>query len=171
MFKVVTVSTLVSLLYFIPDPMGQSEQTRWSAIFKLMRPRGVACNSQESDENEFKKFAVALKFFISHSLHILTIFRANLRIWTCAFGTQKEEQIVSRVTSLELEFPFSTSSTINFSPMIIIVLNIEHLALNVYFLGITFQLFNDLITCLRPNTFFVVIPSVDCDIFFPILKC
>ncbi|XP_054785614.1 uncharacterized protein LOC129292117 [Prosopis cineraria] len=63
--EAVTVSTLESLLYFISDPKGQSKQSRWSAISKLMQPKRVACDSQELSTNEFEKADTTLKSLIS----------------------------------------------------------------------------------------------------------
>ncbi|KAK7351859.1 hypothetical protein VNO77_11602 [Canavalia gladiata] len=62
----VTVRSLESLLLFIHDTKGQSKQSRWSAISKLMQPKRVACDSQESKTNEFEKVDAALLFFLRH---------------------------------------------------------------------------------------------------------
>lgn len=52
--EVVTVSSLESLLLFIPG-------SKWSVISKLMQPNRVECDSQESDTNEFVKVDAALQ--------------------------------------------------------------------------------------------------------------
>ncbi|XP_028767843.1 uncharacterized protein LOC114725489 [Neltuma alba] len=63
--EAVTVGTLESLLSSISDPKGQSKQSRWSAISKLMKPKRVACDSEEIVTNEFEKVDSALKSLIS----------------------------------------------------------------------------------------------------------
>ncbi|XP_020231644.1 uncharacterized protein LOC109812161 [Cajanus cajan] len=62
----VTVRLLESLLLFICDPKGQPKQSRWSAISKLMQPKRVVCDSQESLANEFEKVDAALRSLLSH---------------------------------------------------------------------------------------------------------
>lgn len=62
----VTLRSLESLLLFIGDPKGQPKQSRWSAISKLMQPKRVACDSQESHTNEFDKVDEVLYSFLSH---------------------------------------------------------------------------------------------------------
>ncbi|KAK4275242.1 hypothetical protein QN277_018359 [Acacia crassicarpa] len=62
--EAVTVSTLESVLCFISDPKGQSKQSRWSAISKLMQPKRVACDSQVICTSEFEKVDAALKSLI-----------------------------------------------------------------------------------------------------------
>ncbi|KAG5044675.1 hypothetical protein JHK86_014081 [Glycine max] len=61
----VTLRSLESLLLFIGDPKGQPKQSRWSAISKLMQPKRVACDSQESHTNEFDKVDEVLYSFLS----------------------------------------------------------------------------------------------------------
>ncbi|KAH1109237.1 hypothetical protein GLYMA_04G011500v4 [Glycine max] len=51
----VTLRSLESLLLFICDPKGQPKQSRWSAISKLMHPKRMVYDSQESRTNEFDK--------------------------------------------------------------------------------------------------------------------
>ncbi|KAI9102255.1 hypothetical protein K1719_023457 [Acacia pycnantha] len=70
--EAVTVSTLESILCFISNPKGQSKQSRWSAISKLMQPKKVACDSQEIVTNEFEKVGSALKSLISEKKHAST---------------------------------------------------------------------------------------------------
>ncbi|KAK4284736.1 hypothetical protein QN277_001524 [Acacia crassicarpa] len=62
--EAVTVSTLESVLCFISDPKGQSKQSRWSAMSKLMQPKRVACDSQVIGTSEFEKVDAALKSLI-----------------------------------------------------------------------------------------------------------
>ncbi|XP_054787712.1 uncharacterized protein LOC129293658 isoform X2 [Prosopis cineraria] len=76
--EAVTMSKLESLLYFISDPKGQSKQSRWSAISKLMQPKRVACDSQELSTNEFEKVDAALKSLISHKRASIDNFQSDL---------------------------------------------------------------------------------------------
>ena len=62
----VTLSSLEYLLLFISDPKGHSKRIRWSVVSKLMQPKRVTCDSQESDTNEFEKVEAALQCLISH---------------------------------------------------------------------------------------------------------
>ena len=62
----VTLRSLESLLLFVCDSKGQSKRSRWSAISKLMQPKSVACDSQESDAIEFEKVDATLQFLICH---------------------------------------------------------------------------------------------------------
>lgn len=66
--EAITVRSLDSLLLFISDPKGQSKQSRWSIISKLMQPARVTCDSQETDSNEFVNVDAALQSLISHKL-------------------------------------------------------------------------------------------------------
>ncbi|XP_057440460.1 uncharacterized protein LOC130732426 [Lotus japonicus] len=54
----VTVSSLESMFMLICD---QSKHRRWSTISKMLQPKRVACDSQESETNEFEKVDAALK--------------------------------------------------------------------------------------------------------------
>ncbi|KAI9128195.1 hypothetical protein K1719_001188 [Acacia pycnantha] len=76
--EAVTVNTLESLLCFISDPKGQSKQSRWSAISKLMQPKRVACDSQEIGANEFEKVDSALKSLTSQKNASTNNFQAEL---------------------------------------------------------------------------------------------
>ncbi|KAK7257959.1 hypothetical protein RIF29_32310 [Crotalaria pallida] len=62
----ITLTSLESVLLFISDPKGHSKQSRWSVISKLVQPRRVACNSSETDTNEFETVDATLKSLISH---------------------------------------------------------------------------------------------------------
>ncbi|XP_028752871.1 uncharacterized protein LOC114712493 [Neltuma alba] len=82
--EAITVSTLESLLYFISNPKGQSKQTSWSAISKLMKPKRVACDSQEIIINEFEKVDSALKSLISQKHASTNNFQGDLEnLETC----------------------------------------------------------------------------------------
>ncbi|KAH1158695.1 hypothetical protein GYH30_030754 [Glycine max] len=61
----ITLSSLEQMLLFISDPKGHSKHSRWSAISKLMQPKRVMCDSQESNTNEFEKVDAALQSLIS----------------------------------------------------------------------------------------------------------
>ncbi|KAK7351861.1 hypothetical protein VNO77_11604 [Canavalia gladiata] len=74
----VTVRSLESLLLFLYDTKGQSKQSRWSAISKLMQPKRVACDSQESNTNEFEKVDAALLSFLSHKPSSIENFPSQL---------------------------------------------------------------------------------------------
>ncbi|XP_057440458.1 uncharacterized protein LOC130732424 [Lotus japonicus] len=54
----VTVSSLESMLMLICD---QPKHRRWSTISKMLQPKRVACDSQESETSEFEKVDAALK--------------------------------------------------------------------------------------------------------------
>ncbi|KAG5118349.1 hypothetical protein JHK82_032769 [Glycine max] len=96
--EVVTVSSLESLLLFIPG-------SKWSVISKLMQPNRVECDSQESDTNEFVKVAAALQSLINHMLSSIENFLSHVEnLHICiqnlesidifgADGTQTSEQL------------------------------------------------------------------------------
>lgn len=74
----VTVSTLESLLYFISKRKGQFKETRWSTISKLMRPKRVTCESQESEANEFQKVDTGFKSLNKHKSTCTKNFQGQL---------------------------------------------------------------------------------------------
>ncbi|KAK4284740.1 hypothetical protein QN277_001528 [Acacia crassicarpa] len=76
--EAVTVNTLESLLCFISDPKGQSKQSRWSVISKLMQPKRVALDSQEIGTNEFEKVDAALKSLTSQKNASTDTFQTEL---------------------------------------------------------------------------------------------
>ncbi|KAJ1387937.1 hypothetical protein SESBI_39563 [Sesbania bispinosa] len=78
----VTVRSLESLLLVICNPKGQSRQNRWLAILKLMQPKRVASDSQQSNTNEFEKVDAVLQSLISHNPSSV---KAIWIIWRCAF--------------------------------------------------------------------------------------
>lgn len=63
--EAITLSSLEQMLLFISGPKGHSKHSRWSAISKLMQPKRVMCDSQESNTNEFEKVDAALQSLIS----------------------------------------------------------------------------------------------------------
>ncbi|XP_014521817.1 uncharacterized protein LOC106778367 [Vigna radiata var. radiata] len=73
--EAITMSSLESLLLFISAP---KEHSRWSAISKLVRPKRVICDSQESTINEFEKVDAALKSFISHKPSSIENFQSHM---------------------------------------------------------------------------------------------
>ncbi|XP_028767913.1 uncharacterized protein LOC114725553 [Neltuma alba] len=80
--EAVTVSTFGSLLSFICDPKGQLNQTRWSAISRLIQPKRIAC-SEKSESNEFEMIDAVLKSLTSHKLAIsenFQVYMGNLEI-------------------------------------------------------------------------------------------
>ncbi|KAK7283504.1 hypothetical protein RIF29_13064 [Crotalaria pallida] len=74
----VTVTLLESLLLFISEPKGQSKQIRWSAMLKLMQPKRVACDSQESQTNEFEKVDAALRSLINDKPSTIENFQSHM---------------------------------------------------------------------------------------------
>ncbi|XP_028752862.1 uncharacterized protein LOC114712479 [Neltuma alba] len=95
--KAVTVSTLESLLYFVSDPKGQSKQSRWSEISKLMKPKRVACDSQEMVTSEFEKVDSALKSLISQKHASTDNFQGDLEnLETCIQDLEIGVECLSR---------------------------------------------------------------------------
>ncbi|XP_027357008.1 uncharacterized protein LOC113866329 [Abrus precatorius] len=62
----VTIRSLESLLLFTCDPNGQSKKSRWSAISKLIQPKRVVSDSQESNKNEFENLDAGLQSLLCH---------------------------------------------------------------------------------------------------------
>ncbi|KAI9127606.1 hypothetical protein K1719_000599 [Acacia pycnantha] len=95
--EAVTVSTLESVLCFISDPKGQSKQSRWSAISKLMQPKRVACDSQEIGTNEFEMVDASLKSLISQKHASTDNFQGNLEnLEMCIQDLEIEVECLSR---------------------------------------------------------------------------
>ncbi|KAE9620374.1 hypothetical protein Lal_00019204 [Lupinus albus] len=67
--EAITVRSIESLLLFLSDPKGQSNQSKWSRISKLMQPERVTCDSQETYSNEFVNVDAALKSLISQKTY------------------------------------------------------------------------------------------------------
>ncbi|KAI9128130.1 hypothetical protein K1719_001123 [Acacia pycnantha] len=64
--EVVTLSTLESLLSFVSGLKIQPKQRRWSMVSKLMQPKRIGCDSENSDTNEFEKVDETLLSLLSH---------------------------------------------------------------------------------------------------------
>nr|KYP66099.1 hypothetical protein KK1_012383 [Cajanus cajan] len=76
--EVVTLSSLEHLLLFISGSKGHSKHSRWSAISKLVHPKRVVCDSQESNSNEFQKVDAALQSLIRHKPSSLENFHSHV---------------------------------------------------------------------------------------------
>ncbi|XP_047168685.1 uncharacterized protein LOC124837387 [Vigna umbellata] len=74
----VTMKSLESLLVFICDPKGQPKQSRWSAISKLMQPKRVSCDSQESNTNEFETVDATLLSLLRHKSSSIVYLQSHL---------------------------------------------------------------------------------------------
>ncbi|XP_054776410.1 uncharacterized protein LOC129284922 [Prosopis cineraria] len=95
--EAISVSSLETLLIFICDPKGQLKQRRWSVISKLMQPKRVACDSEESDTNEFEKVDVALQSLVSHKISSMENFQTHLEnLETCIQDLQAGVESLSR---------------------------------------------------------------------------
>ncbi|KAK4284743.1 hypothetical protein QN277_001531 [Acacia crassicarpa] len=64
--EVVTLSTLESLLSFVSGLKIQPKQRRRSMVSKLMHPKRIGCDSENSDTNEFEKVDETLLSLLSH---------------------------------------------------------------------------------------------------------
>ncbi|KAK7341467.1 hypothetical protein VNO80_24397 [Phaseolus coccineus] len=76
--EAITLSSLENLLLFISGPKGRSKNSRWSAISKLVQPKRVICDSQESTINEFEKVDAALQSLISHKPSSVENFQSHM---------------------------------------------------------------------------------------------
>ncbi|KAF7810872.1 uncharacterized protein G2W53_031848 [Senna tora] len=95
--EAVTMSTLESLMYFISDPKGKSKQTKWSVISKLMQPKRVASDTEESDTNEFEKVDEDLKSLMSHKPTSTENFQSHLEnLEMCIEDLEVEIECLSR---------------------------------------------------------------------------
>ncbi|KAK7352110.1 hypothetical protein VNO80_17528 [Phaseolus coccineus] len=74
----VTMRSLESLLVFIYDPKGQSRQSTWSAISKLMQPKRVTCDSLESNTNEFETVDATLRSLLRHKSSSIVYLQSHL---------------------------------------------------------------------------------------------
>ncbi|MED6183468.1 hypothetical protein PIB30_038147 [Stylosanthes scabra] len=61
----VTLNSLECVLLLISGPRANSKGSKWSVISKLMQPKRIACDSQESNSNEFEKVDADLHCLIS----------------------------------------------------------------------------------------------------------
>lgn len=70
----VTLNQLESLLYFISGLRTQQRLKILSVVSKLMQPKRVACESENSNMNEFEKVDAALQSLLCHKpLDIVSI--------------------------------------------------------------------------------------------------
>ena len=76
--EAITLNSLENLLLFISGPKGRSQNSRWSAISKLVQPKRVICDSQESTINEFEKVDSALQSLISHKASSVEDFQSHM---------------------------------------------------------------------------------------------
>ncbi|KAK4594787.1 hypothetical protein RGQ29_018484 [Quercus rubra] len=81
--EAVTLMVFELLLTFISGPKLQSKSSSWFLVSKLVHPKRIACEGEETDVNEFEKVDVVLQSLISHktsksdySIHI-----QNLQDW------------------------------------------------------------------------------------------
>ncbi|QCE16826.1 uncharacterized protein LOC114164616 [Vigna unguiculata] len=74
----ITMKSLESLLVFICDPKGQPKQSKWSAISKLMQPKRVSCDSQESKTNEFETVDATLLSLLRHKSSSMVYLQSHL---------------------------------------------------------------------------------------------
>ena len=51
---------------FIDGPKLQSKSSSWFIVSKLVHPKRIACEGEETDANEFEKVDAALQTLISH---------------------------------------------------------------------------------------------------------
>ena len=51
---------------FIDGPKLQSKSSSWFVVSKLVHPKRIACEGEETDANEFEKVDAALQTLISH---------------------------------------------------------------------------------------------------------
>ncbi|XP_028787511.1 uncharacterized protein LOC114743465 [Neltuma alba] len=64
--EVVTLTLLESLLYFVSGSKIQPKQRRWPMVSMLVQPKRVACDSANSNTNEFEKVDETLQSLLSH---------------------------------------------------------------------------------------------------------
>ncbi|KAK7257958.1 hypothetical protein RIF29_32309 [Crotalaria pallida] len=74
----ITLSSLESLLLFISDRNGGSKQSRWSTISKFVQPKRVACDSLESNTNEFQLVDASLQSLSSHEPSTIENFQSHV---------------------------------------------------------------------------------------------
>lgn len=79
--ETITLTVFDSLLSFISEPKSQSNPRRWSSFSRLMHPKRVACEEEETSKNEFAMVNAALESFISckTSKSVNTILMENVQ--------------------------------------------------------------------------------------------
>ncbi|KAK7351862.1 hypothetical protein VNO77_11605 [Canavalia gladiata] len=58
----------------------QLKKSRWPVISKLVQPKRISCDSEESDTNELEMVDTVLKLRSVESLHLLRSFKAIYKI-------------------------------------------------------------------------------------------
>ncbi|XP_050280355.1 uncharacterized protein LOC126721355 [Quercus robur] len=78
--EALTLMVFELLLTFISGPKLQSKSSSWFVVSKLVHPKRIACEGEETDVNEFEKVDVVLQSLISHktsksnySIHIQNV--------------------------------------------------------------------------------------------------
>ncbi|KAM3684165.1 hypothetical protein ACB098_11G024000 [Castanea mollissima] len=78
--EAVTILVFESLLTFIAGQKSQSKSSSWYVVSKLVQPKRIECEGEETDANEFEKVDAALQTLISHktsksdySIHIQNV--------------------------------------------------------------------------------------------------
>uniref|UniRef100_A0A2N9GPJ1 Uncharacterized protein n=1 Tax=Fagus sylvatica TaxID=28930 RepID=A0A2N9GPJ1_FAGSY len=78
--EAVTLMVIESLLTFIAGSKLQSKSSSWFVVSKLVHPKRIACEGEETDANEFEKVDAVLQSLISHktrksdySMHIQNV--------------------------------------------------------------------------------------------------
>ena len=78
--EAVTLMVFELLLTFISGPKLQSKSSSWFLVSKLVHPKRIACEGEETDVNEFEKVDVVLQSLINHkasksdySIHIQNV--------------------------------------------------------------------------------------------------
>ncbi|MED6169484.1 hypothetical protein PIB30_021782 [Stylosanthes scabra] len=74
----VTLNSLECLLLLISGPRANSKGSKWSVISKLMQTKRIACDSQESNTNEFEKVDADLHCLISHKSSSTDNFQSHM---------------------------------------------------------------------------------------------
>ena len=64
--EAVTILVFESLLTFIAGKKSQSKSSSWYVVSKLVNPKRIECEGEETDANEFEKVDAALQTLISH---------------------------------------------------------------------------------------------------------
>ena len=64
--EAVTLMVFELLLTFISGPKLQSKSSSWFVVSKLVHPKRIACEGEETEVNEFEKVYVVLQSLISH---------------------------------------------------------------------------------------------------------
>ena len=93
--EAVTLMVFELLLTFISVPKLQSKSSSWFVVSKLVHPKRIACEGEETDVNEFEKVDVVLQSLISHrqanliTPSIFRMCRIGWSSWSQAFKILK----------------------------------------------------------------------------------